>query len=396
MAQKRLILARKKEHSLQRKHPWVFSGAVARMEGEPQPGDTVDVLAADGQWLARAAMCGGPQIRARAWSFDDTVEIGPDFFRQRVAQALALRQRQYDGALPSACRLVFGESDGLPGLTVDKYGQFLACQFHAAGVESHREAIVKALGEAAAPAGLWDRSDSGVREREGLGPSQGLLAGQEPPPLLEIEEQGCRFLVDIRGGQKTGFYLDQRINRQLAEGYSRGAEVLNAFSYTGGFAVRALKGGATRVTNIDTSAASLDLARRNVELNGLSVERMENVEGDVFKVLREYRDRARQFDLIVLDPPKFAETRGHLEKACRGYKDVNLLAIKLLRPGGALFTFSCSGAITEELFQKVVAGAALDSGRDVRVERRLSQAPDHPVLLSFPESAYLKGLVCRV
>jgi 23S rRNA (cytosine1962-C5)-methyltransferase len=324
------------------------------------------------------------------------VEIDTDFFRLRVAASVERRKKIFGGTLPSACRLVFGESDGLPGLVVDKYAGFLVCQFHAAGVEAHRASILHAIREAAPFAeGVYERSDSAMRARDGLPPAVSEVIGAAPPPELEIEEHGLRFLVDVKEGHKTGFYLDQRLNRALIAEYSRGAEVLNAFSYTGGFAVSAMRGGAARVTNVDTSGVALDWARRNAELNNLDVNRLENIEGDVFRVLREFRDCRRQFDLIVLDPPKFAETKAHVERACRGYKDINLLAFKLLRPGGVLFTLSCSGGVDEPLFQKIVADAALDACRDARMERRMTQAPDHPVLMSFPESAYLKGIVCR-
>lgn len=393
---KSFVLKRNKEQSLLRRHPWVFSGAIERSEGDPQPGDVVELVAADGTWLARAACTGGSQIRARVWSFEP-VEIDADFLRARVEAAVERRRRIFGGALPSACRLIFGESDGLPGFVADKYANFLICQFHAAGVESRRSTLIDAL-RAAVPSveAVYERSDDSARAREGLPPSSGVVAGAEPPPEIEIEENGLRYIVDVKEGHKTGFYLDQRLNRNMISEYSRDAEVLNAFSYTGGFSVGALLGGAARVTNVDTSGGALERLLRNVTLNGADGERVENLEGDVFHVLREFRDRRRQFDLIILDPPKFAETRAHVERACRGYKDINLLAFKLLRPGGVLFTFSCSGGVEESLFQKVVADAALDARREARMERKLGQAPDHPVLLSFPESAYLKGLVCRV
>jgi 23S rRNA (cytosine1962-C5)-methyltransferase len=323
--------------------------------------------------------------------------------RRRLELAAAVRSQLARPDL-DAYRLVNAESDGLPGLIVDRYGGHLAVMFLCAGAEYWKSELVSLLGELAragqwptGPArGIFERSDVDVRVKEGLPLAVGLLAGEAPPDRLEIREYGVRFAVEVARGHKTGFYLDQRDNRALLADYAPGAHVLNGFAYTGGFGVWALRGGASRVTNVDTSAPALALASHNTEINGFSADHLENIVGDVFQVLRHFRDARRQFDLIVLDPPKFAESRGQVERATRGYKDINLLAIKLLRPGGTLFTFSCSGQITPELLHKVVAGAALDAGRNVRLLRWLRQGPDHPVALSFPEGEYLKGLVCRV
>jgi len=397
-----LILKPGREKSLLRRHPWIFSGAVARVEGEPQPGDTVEVRAADGRWLARAAYSPHSQIRARVWSFAEDETITPDFFRNRLARALAVRDaRSHPHTSLPALRLVNAESDFLPGLIVDRYADWLVCQFLSAGVERWKREIVAALGELIPQAGIYERSDAEVREKEGLPLVTGPLAAfaqrrAAPPMLVEIEESGCRFLVDVQGGHKTGFYLDQRDNRALLAAHAAGREVLNCFAYTGGFGVLALKGGAAHVTNLDSSAPALELARRNLELNGYGADRFTNQAGDVFAVLRHYRDARRQFDLIVLDPPKFAESQSQVARAARGYKDINLLAFKLLRPGGLLFTFSCSGAVAPALFQKIVADAAVDAGRDAQILHRMTQAADHPVALSFPEGEYLKGLVCQV
>lgn len=391
----KLILAKKRERSLLRRHPWVFSGAVQAAEGAPQPGDTVDIVSSAGSFLARASLAAGPHIRARVWTFADEPVDGA-FIRRRIESAIRRRAQQFPGGLPDAVRLVFGESDGLPGLTVDKYCGYAVCQFHSAGADRWRDAVVQALRDSLSCKGIIDRSDEGIRAQDGLPPSGGLIAGEQPADPVEIREGSCRFLVDLVHGQKTGFYLDQRLNRALLTEYAAGRDILNAFSYTGGFAATALQGGARHVLNLDSSGAALELAARNLRLNGAADSAFENVEGDVFKVLREYRDRARSFDLVVLDPPKFAESHGQLGKASRGYKDINLLAIKLLRPGGILFTFSCSGSMPEDLFQKIVADAALDARRELWFERKLGQAPDHPVPAGFPEAAYLKGFVCRV
>jgi 23S rRNA (cytosine1962-C5)-methyltransferase len=368
---------------------------VIRADAPPPSGGTVDLVSSGGIWLGRGAWSPQSRIAARAWSFDHEEPIGPAFFRHRLQRALAAR-RLPDGQLPIACRLVNAESDGLPGTIVDRYAGWLVCQFLSTGAEFWRETIAGELQSLVPCEGLYERSDVDVREREGLPPRAGLLAGAEPPELIEIREEALRFLVDVRRGHKTGFYLDQRENRARLAPFVRGGEVLNAFSYTGAFAVAALAGGAARVTNVEGSADALALAARHVELNGLDPSRCENVEGDVFIFLRRYRDSRRSFDLVVLDPPKFAESRANVPGASRGYKDVNLLAIKLLRPGGILFTFSCSGAMDAALFQKIVSDAALDAGRDVQILHWLSQASDHPVALNFPEGRYLKGLICRV
>jgi 23S rRNA (cytosine1962-C5)-methyltransferase len=396
-----VILKPGREKSVQRRHPWIFSGAIERVEGEPASGETVEVRSTDGTPLALGAYSPHSQIAVRVWTFDPTESVSPAFFRARLTHAFATREASLHASRPTlhgltAYRLVNAESDGLPGLIVDRYGEYLACQFLSAGAEYWKREIVTLLAGLLPYAGIYERSDVDVREKEGLPATTGVLAGSLPPDLVEIEEYGCRFAVDVRGGHKTGFYLDQRDNRALVAEYAEGRDVLNCFAYTGAFGVWALKGGAVKVTNVESSAAALDLARRNVELNGLDASKVENVIGDVSHVLRQYRDSRRQFDLIILDPPKFAESRSQVEKASRGYKDINLLAFKLLRPGGVLFTFSCSGLITPDLFQKIIAGAALDAGRDAQIVRRMTQAPDHPVALNFPEGEYLKGLVCRV
>ena len=387
-----------REKSLLRRHPWIFAGAIAGVEGNPGMGDTVIVRSADGTPLGVGAYSPHSQIAVRLWSFDPDEAIDAGFFRQRLASALAARS-----GFPLTGRLVNAESDGLPGVVVDRYAEYIICQFLSAGAERWKAELIATIGELAPSRGIYERSDADVREKEGLPVSVGPVRGDAPPPLVEIREGECRFWVDVVHGHKTGFYLDQRENRMLAGQYAAGRDVLNCFAYTGGFGVWALRGRAASVTHVESAASALDIARRNLELNGLDASQVEMVEGDVFQVLRRYRDSRRQFDLIVLDPPKFAESHGQIEGASRGYKDINLLAFKLLRPGGLLFTFSCSGVITPDLFQKIVAGAALDAGvygggKDLgaRIIRRLGPAPDHPVALNFPEGDYLKGLICQV
>ena len=390
----KLILKPGREKSLQRRHPWIFSGAIARVDGKPQSGDTVAVHAASGEFLAWAAYNAASQISARVWSWRENETIDANFFEQRIHAALAARS--YPGIPAENCRLVFGEADGLPGLIADRYGDTLVLQLATAGAERWRDMIADVLLKATGAARIYERSDLDVRELEGLPPRVGVLRGDAPPTIIEIKEHSVRFLVDVRRGHKTGFYLDQRTNRHIVGKLARGKEMLNCFCYTGGFSLHALAEGVAHVTAIDSSAEALAWAGRQAALNGYEEDRTTWLEGDVFKMLRTLRDQGKSFDVIVLDPPKFAPTAAHAEKAARGYKDINLLAFKLLRPGGMLATFSCSGGVSDDLFQKIVAGAALDAGVESQILRRFTQASDHPVLLSFPESAYLKGLLCRV
>ena len=393
---KAIVLKRGREKSLIRRHPWIFSGAIARVEGHPERGETVAVLAAEGALIARGAYSPQSQIAVRIWTFDPQDEVSPIFIGERLERAIESRcaARAEDG--PVGLRLINAESDGLPGIIVDRYGDFLVVQFLSAGAEYWKGPIVETLSRCAPVAGIYERSDVDVRGKEGLPRFAGVLAGREPPDLIEIREGSCRFLVDVKRGHKTGFYLDQRENRGMIAEFSRAAEVLNCFSYTGAFGIAALKAGAAHVTNVDSSASALDLVQRNAQLNALDALTLENVEGDAFAVLRGWRAAGRQFDVVILDPPKFAESQRQLARASRGYKDINLLAFRLLKPGGILFTFSCSGLMVPELFQKIVADAALDAGCEAQIIRRLSQASDHPTLLSFPEGSYLKGLICRV
>jgi 23S rRNA (cytosine1962-C5)-methyltransferase len=386
-----------REKSLLRRHPWIFSGAVRQVDGPVAAGETIAVRSAKGEFLAWAAFSPHSQIRGRVWSFDKDEQIGEPFFRRRLQEAIAFRQGLglLDGQ-ESACRLVNAESDGLPGVVVDRYGPYLVCQFLAAGAERWKAVIVEELLALLTPAGIYERSDTDSRTKEGLKPATGILAGQIPDAPVEIIEDGRRYLVDIRQGHKTGFYLDQRDNRTLVQSYAARAEVLNCFCYTGGFGVAAVRGGARSVINVDTSGPALELARRNIGLNDPGPAAVEFVEADVFALLRQYRNEGRQFDCIVLDPPKFVDSTQHLNRAARGYKDINLLAFRLLKPGGRLFTFSCSGLVEPSLFQKIVADAALDAKREGRIIRRLDQAVDHPTALAFPEGTYLKGLLCLV
>lgn len=392
----RLILARGREKSLLRRHPWIFSGAVARIEGKAQPGETVDVCDSNGKWLARAAYSPQSQIRARVWSWQAEESIDIAFFIRRFEQAQQWRLwlAKQDGL--DSYRLIAGESDGLPGVTIDRFGHFLVLQLLSAGAEYQRPAILIALQHCFPDCAIYDRSDVAVRKKEGLELTQGPISGELPPPLLPVTEHGMKLLVDIQNGHKTGYYLDQRDSRLATRRYSQNARVLNCFSYTGGFAVSALMGGCREVISVDTSQDALDVARQNVALNGLDVARAQFVRDDVFKLLRNYRDSGEKFDLIIMDPPKFVENKNQLAGACRGYKDINMLAMQLLNPGGILLTFSCSGLMATELFQKIIADAAVDARRDVQFIEQFRQAADHPVIASYPEGLYLKGFACRV
>jgi 23S rRNA (cytosine1962-C5)-methyltransferase len=382
-----------REKSLRRRHPWIFSGAVDKVAGKPGVGDTVEVKDKSGKLWARAAYSPKSQIRARVWTFDAAEEVDAAFFRHRIMRALALREALPAAKVGNALRLVHGESDGLPGLIVDRYADVLVAQFLSAGVERWREPILDALAELTGCEAIYERSDAETRKLEGLEARSGFVRGNRAASRCPIIEYGLNFKVDVEEGQKTGFFLDQRENRQRVRGLSAGREVLDGFSYTGGFAINALAGGAKRVVAIESSAPSLDVARENVAANAVDASKVGFIQADVFQHLRKLRDAGAQFDLAVLDPPKFAPTAAQARNAARAYKDINLLAFKLLRPGGLLATFSCSGGVDAGLFQSIVAGAALDAGAEAKIIDRFGAAADHPVALEFPEGEYLKGLL---
>jgi len=389
-----VLLKPGRDKSVRARHPWIFSGAIARVEGDPGAGDTVAVRSAEGEVLALAAFSPLSQIRARAWTFDADGAIDAAFFHGRVATACKARAALLDDA-HDAARLIHAESDGLPGVVADRYGDVVVLQLSSAGSETWRDAIADGLVAATGAACIYERSDAEVRALEGLDSRVGVLRGRLPRPV-EIVEAGLRYRVDVAGGQKTGFYLDQRDNRARVGTLARGRRVLNAFCYTGGFTLAALAGGADTVVSIDSAADALALARANLAANpALDAARAQWRCADVFAELRVLRNEGRSFDLIVLDPPKFAPTAAHAMRAARAYKDINLLALKLLAPGGLLATFSCSGGVSAELFQKIVAGAAVDAQADATILARLSASADHPVALAFREGEYLKGLLLR-
>ncbi|NTV94699.1 MAG: 23S rRNA (cytosine(1962)-C(5))-methyltransferase RlmI [Thiobacillus sp.] len=391
-----LVLFPDKERSVHRRHPWLFAGAVGRLEGRARPGDTVEVLSDKLKLLGRAAYSPNSQVRARMWSFDPAESIDDVFFKRRVALSVARRAALPELRGQDGVRLIHAESDGLPGVIADRYGDTVVLQLTSAGADKWRKAIVNAIVQATGCARVYERSDSDVRALDGLEPVTGWVHGEAPAEPVTIEEHGVRLGVDFAGGHKTGFYLDQRDNRALLGQLAAGKTVLNCFCYTGGFSLQALAGGASHVLSIDSSGPALDQARANLARNPhLPAERAEWLEADVFQALRDFRKEGRTFDLIVLDPPKFAPSSAHAERAARAYKDINLLGFKLLTPGGLMMTYSCSGGIGIELFQKIVAGAALDAGRDARIVRRLAGAADHPVGLAYPEGEYLKGLLVQ-
>jgi 23S rRNA (cytosine1962-C5)-methyltransferase len=383
-----------REKSLLRRHPWVFSGAVHEPQSAIQPGATVRINDAAGKFLALGAWSPQSQIRARLWTCNPDEAVDAEFFARRIRAAIERRKVILPPAA-DAYRLVNAESDGLPGLIVDRYADFLVAQFLSSGAEYWKQEIVRQLQAQVSPAGIYERSDVEVRVKEGLQPEAGPLTGASPPELIPVQLNGSRLFTDIRKGHKTGLYLDQSANAGLIERYAHGRETLNCFAYTGLFTLAVMRGGATKVTNVESSGEMLALLERNLELNNQAAS-VENVRGDAFEVLRRCRDGGRTYDLIILDPPKFVTNEQQVQRGSRGYKDINLLAFKLLRPGGILITFSCSGHVSADLFQKIVADAALDAGRDARILQFLAQAPDHPVALNFPEGRYLKGMICSV
>ncbi|MFZ9427777.1 MAG: class I SAM-dependent rRNA methyltransferase [Ilumatobacteraceae bacterium] len=385
-----LYLKADRDGPVKRRHPWVMSGSVSHVTNDPQPGDTVLVVSASGDEMGVASYSPFSTIRARMWSFDPTTIVDEEFVAILVTRSV--ERREWFPGLESTARLIFGDADGLPGLVVDRYGDVVVMQITTVGVEKWRDVIADILFALPGVKCVYERSDGDDRKREGLDERVGVVRGVLPAEVY-ARENGFTFAVDVESGHKTGFYIDQRNARMLIPQLSIGARVLNVFGYTGSFSVIANRSGATSVTTIDSSAPSLELTRLNARLN--DTEPGELIVGDAGEQLRRLRDRRAEFDLIILDPPKFAPTQKNLDRASRAYKDVNLLGAKLLAPGGRLLTFSCSGAVSIDLFQKIVAGAALDAKRSMSIVQRLGQPVDHPVLLSYPESEYLKGLLLQ-
>jgi 23S rRNA (cytosine1962-C5)-methyltransferase len=384
-----------REKSLLRRHPWVFASALVPPKQKVNLGDTVDLVSSDGNWLARAAWSPHSQIQARVWTFNQNEIIDNGFFQRKIANAYASRQELIQRQGLTGYRLIAAESDGMPGITIDKYNNILVCQLLSAGGEKHREKIVWSLKKQFPECAIYERSDVAVRKKEGLEPIQQVLHG-EVADTVTIEENGIKIIVDVKRGHKTGFYLYQRDNRAISAKYAANRNVLNCFCYTGTFGSYALKNGAKHVTSLDVSDYALETAAQNVTINDLNLNQADFVNKDVFQALRDYREAGRSFEQIILDPPKFVDSKASLNRACRGYKDINMLAMQIMAPGGILCTFSCSGLMPSDLFQKVVADAALDAGREVQIIERLGQAADHPISTNYPEGFYLKGLICRV
>jgi len=385
-----------REKSLLRRHPWIFSGAISFTRGEINNGETVDVFDANGNLLARGAYSINSQIRVRVWSWDLDEEINETFFRNKLQRSITVRHDFTNDLRSTAYRIVHAESDGLPGLIVDCYGEILVVQFLSSGPEYWRDLITDLLLDISGATSIFERSDTDARVLEGLSLRIGVLRGPEPPKFYEIIENDLKFLVDVRAGHKTGFYLDQAANRRAVRFLAKHRQVLDCFAYTGGFSISALIGQAKHVTLIESSNTMLKLAEDNLALNQLPMQNVDLIEGDVFEKLRTFRDQGLKFDLIILDPPKFAPTSAQAQRAARGYKDINLLALKLLTPGGFLATFSCSGGINQEFFQKIIASAVLDARINAQIMGYLHQRFDHPIAVNFPEGAYLKGFIIRV
>lgn len=385
----KVFLKKGRERPVLRGHPWIFSGAVERMEADSEQAGVADVLDSQGRWLARGLYNPKSQIRVRLFTWKEEEEINSLFFTRRLSQAAALRER----FLPSstnAYRLANGEGDFLPGLVIDRYGDYLACQFITAGTDRFKGIVTDALLTLFSPKGIYERSEGGAREEEGLLPSVGVLSGEEPPDLIPIEEHQLRFLVDVRAGQKTGFFLDQRDHRLLLSTLCRDKTILNCFAYTGAFSLYASKGGALRAISLESSRPALELAKRIFKLNGLPVTEEDLLKADAFSFLKKCRT---EFDIVVLDPPSLAHKRADVSAAAGSYKFLNFHSLRILKPGGLLLTFCCSQHVSLDLFRKIVFGAAADCGRKVQVVKRLGHPPDHPVSFHHPEGEYLKGLL---
>ncbi|HET7378258.1 MAG TPA: class I SAM-dependent rRNA methyltransferase, partial [Anaerolineae bacterium] len=386
----KVALKPQREKPIKQHHPWIFSGAIDRIDASLQDGDIADIVSSRDEFLGRGYVNRQSQIVVRLLTWDEAEAIDQEFWIRRLTRSISMRPAA------SARRLVNAEADGLPGLIIDQYNDFCLVQFLTLGIDRVQQSIISAVAEVLSPNGIYERSDVDVRAKEGLAQHTGVLRGAEPPDLVVIEQDGLKFWVDVKHGHKTGFYLDQRDNRRKIQPFCQEAAVLNLFAYSGGFSVAALKAGAKSIVNVDSSADALNLARKNYHLNELAVNDQDFVEADVFSYVRKLRAERRSFDSIIADPPKLAQSQAQIDKAARAYKDLNLVSMQLLKPGGTLITFSCSGLVSPDLFQKIIFAASIDAGRDVQIVEKLSQASDHPILLSFPESEYLKGLVCKV
>lgn len=394
---KKIILKKGREKSLLRKHPWVFSNSISEVLGDVLSGDLVDIYDYKNQWLARGGYSSSSQIRSRIWTFDSNENIDQQFFLKKLKKALNLRQSIKSNINSNAYRLIAAESDELPGTIIDIYDNNIVVQFLWAGIERFRKDLIYSLQTLMPKHHIYERSDANIRKKEELHQTKGLLSQHSDfCSSCVITENGVKINVDIENGHKTGFYIDQRENRNIVSKYVNNKTVLNCFSYTAGFGLFAYKGNAKHITNIDVSNLALDLAKENFILNSYNTKKVDFINKDVFKALREYYNEGKKFDVIILDPPKFMESKKQLNDAARGYKDINRLALSIIKPGGLLFTFSCSGLMPSELFQKIISDSALDAGKEIKIIEKLSQSQDHPISSNFPEGFYLKGLTCYV
>lgn len=390
-----IILKKGKEKAALQRHPWVFSGALEKIKGKPEDGDVVKLFAFDNEFLAYGYYNGNSRVAVRLLEWDENQIINKEWYQNRLHQAIESRQFILSEKT-NTCRLVFSEADFLPGLIVDKYADFLSLQILSSGIEKIKNDIVDILKSELNPKGIFDKSDATARGHEGLAVENGLLWGENPPEFLEVKENGIAYNINIAEGQKSGFYCDQRDNRSILASYTKGKKVLDCFSYSGGFSLNSLANGASSITSVDSSALALETLKQNVELNKFDSAKITAVQSDVNKQLRAFKETGELFDVIVLDPPKYAPSRSALDRAARAYKDLNRLGMLLLEKGGLLATFSCSGAVDIETFKQIIAWAALDAGKEVQIIKQFCQPEDHPVRISFPEGEYLKGLLLRV
>lgn len=390
-----VILKKGKEKAAMLHHPWIFSGAIDKIKGKPENGEIVKVSAASTEFLAYAYYNAESRVALRLMEWDESKTIDKSWYQLKLRDAIASRQHLLNENT-NTCRLVFSEADFLPGLIVDKYADFLSLQILSSGMENAKQELIEILIEELNPRGIFDKSDAGARKHENLEAAQGLLWGETPPEFIEVKENGITYHINIADGQKSGFYCDQRDNRDILAAYTKDKNVLDCFCYSGGFTLNSLKQGAAHVTSVDSSALAIETLQHNLTLNGLEAYRQESIQSDVNKQLRSFKEEGKKFDVIVLDPPKYAPSRSALDRAARAYKDLNRLGMLLLEKGGILATFSCSGAVDMETFKQIIAWAALDAGREVQILKQFNQPEDHPVRLSFPEGEYLKGLLLRV
>lgn len=389
-------LKKGKEKAVKQLHPWVFSGALDTVKGNPINGEIISVTDANGDFLAKGFFNNQSRVAVRLLEWKKEVELDEGWWRQRIAKAVKAREDLLHSGHTNVCRIIFSEADYLPGLIVDKYADFLSVQIHTAGIENIKPILLDELQKQLNPKGIFDRSDASARAHEGLEPSHGILAGAAPPEYVEVLENGIKYLINISEGQKSGFFCDQRSNRRIVAEHSKGKRVLDCFSYSGGFSLNCLSLGAAEVISVDSSALAIETLNKNIELNNFNKSRHQAIQSDVNKQLRSFRESDEKFDIVILDPPKYAPTRSALDKASRAYKDLNRIGMSLLNSGGLLATFSCSGAVDINHLKQILAWAALDAGKEIQFIYQFCQPEDHPVRASFPEGEYLKGLFCRV